>query len=478
MVSKDDVKFRKWVAVVSPDDHTESAVLFSIDWMTILKILLQIFEILLGLGCFAASRATSKVRAAMSHGLNSQTEELLRGILSDLQQKQKRKDRAIMRSLVFILALLPMLAHAKGGVQVDAKGHAFLFSPKYQKKFYLGLKPHAKQTSEPDKKYLNADVKVPNDFDLRTKWPLPPGLPYDQGQCGSCVVNSINGNVTYNLSIRGQLPQAYSPLSRGQTMECNPSAGQCDGDYAENVGGWVSKHGHLLPESVYSYRAYNGSCRNISGQEYGPVPAGRVIDNSPESIGKALVSVGAVSTTVGADNTWMNAGTGVYKSCTRQGTNHEVLIIGIHATGSARGADGFIDFASAKPGDLYIDILNSWGTQWADGGVIHTLITDSRGNLCNNVTEEIYAFDWAPLAPPVDGHWSDWGACVNGQQSRTCTNPAPSNGGKDCEGLSVQPCVIPPPPPVPESDSLPVLVWLLFVTLAGLAGFVVGRASK
>ena len=46
----------------------------------------------------------------------------------------------------------------------------------------------------------------------------------------------------------------------------------------------------------------------------------------------------------------------------------------------------------------------------------------------------------------VDGNWTDWKAwekcpvtCGGGIQSRrrTCSNPPPSNGGKDCEGSGV-----------------------------------------
>lgn len=43
------------------------------------------------------------------------------------------------------------------------------------------------------------------------------------------------------------------------------------------------------------------------------------------------------------------------------------------------------------------------------------------------------------ILTPINGGWSDWSACSKscggGTQSRTCTNPAPANGGADCSNL-------------------------------------------
>lgn len=52
--------------------------------------------------------------------------------------------------------------------------------------------------------------------------------------------------------------------------------------------------------------------------------------------------------------------------------------------------------------------------------------------------------DDPPPPEPVDGGWSAWSACSadcgGGTQTRTCTNPAPANGGADCEGPDTQAC--------------------------------------
>jgi len=51
-----------------------------------------------------------------------------------------------------------------------------------------------------------------------------------------------------------------------------------------------------------------------------------------------------------------------------------------------------------------------------------------------------------PQCKPIDGGLSEWNACSvscdGGVKTRTCDNPAPENGGKDCEGDLTQTCGI------------------------------------
>ncbi|XP_078577488.1 uncharacterized protein LOC144862665 [Branchiostoma floridae x Branchiostoma japonicum] len=95
---------------------------------------------------------------------------------------------------------------------------------------------------------------------------------------------------------------------------------------------------------------------------------------------------------------------------------------------------------------------SDWG-EWSDCSVTCGVGTESRDRTCNNpapaggadcvgTTEETQDCDTG-VPCSVDGGWSDWGAwsdcsvtCGNGTETRerSCTNPAPANGGADCVG--------------------------------------------
>jgi len=64
--------------------------------------------------------------------------------------------------------------------------------------------------------------------------------------------------------------------------------------------------------------------------------------------------------------------------------------------------------------------------------------------------------DCGACCTPVDGGWTDWGACSvscgGGTQTRTCTNPPPNECGAVCSGASSQACNTQPcPTPYPTA---------------------------
>jgi hypothetical protein len=71
-------------------------------------------------------------------------------------------------------------------------------------------------------------------------------------------------------------------------------------------------------------------------------------------------------------------------------------------------------------------------------GILVDCSAANQGNFVNYI----------PPAVPVDGGWTDYGACSatcgDGTQTRTCTNPAPANGGAACVGSETQACSMGP----------------------------------
>lgn len=257
----------------------------------------------------------------------------------------------------------------------------------------LGGKARVKK----DKSFLKAEDRVPASFDIRsllanTSYTEGCGV-YDQGNCGSCVYNSIARNFCDSLRLRN-VPNIPKFLSRQELMSCT-QGGRCNGEWAMNVGKYLKQLGGLHDEAAFPYKASSSSsCPQVQGVRYGQIQDTKVIDNSPKSMFTALNKGYPISITVGADNAWMSYKSGVYNYCsTNAQTNHEILLYGYRCIGTAvETIDGkqyckFDEKGNAPAGQVEILVPNSWG-MWGEQGYMWTKLTNSNGRLCNNVTEE------------------------------------------------------------------------------------------
>lgn len=84
------------------------------------------------------------------------------------------------------------------------------------------------------------------------------------------------------------------------------------------------------------------------------------------------------------------------------------------------------------------------GTRITDARDLYTKIT------CNNWWSDCHLLNKiidscvSSSSPAVDGAWSDWSTCSRtcggGTQTRSCTNPSPSDGGAECTGATSRSC--------------------------------------
>ncbi|MDO8664033.1 MAG: hypothetical protein Q7K44_00555 [Candidatus Liptonbacteria bacterium] len=194
--------------------------------------------------------------------------------------------------------------------------------------------------------------------------------------------------------------------------------------------------------------------------------------------GGAGIPIGAVE--VGAETASLLINSGLVADATFVGVN--AAGAGIYAVGVSVSPLSFLTFGAGVAG-VAGQSSNAQQTTPNEGATCYgpinscgqpyqgtwTYTYDDDGNVTSQVctlpggdNSATPPESGCPARPsPVSGGWSDWSACSvtacssAGTQTRSCTNPAPANGGADCSGPSSQSCSTPTcPPPIVSNFSL------------------------
>lgn len=293
--------------------------------------------------------------------------------------------------------------------------HRWTFEFKEPKHVHaMGLKKNPLVEIEAvDERFKKADVILPADFDLRNITPLSPIL--NQGSCGSCVYFSTTSNHADSWLLRGQNFGSLNQMSAEYLMTSRlDQGGKCNGSYFMATAPATQPGMPLSADCPYAM-GRNGCASQVA--LHGGSQSAKLIDPSFKSIATALVQRYPVSNTIGANTNFQGYQGGIFNACANIGTNHETEIVG-YSCETAKDASGncVLDASGNLPrGVGYWIIRNSWGTSWGENGFYKIKMTDSRGNRCNNVAEEVGIIETGvtPPSPKPVPVVIDWALTLN-----------------------------------------------------------------
>lgn len=359
------------------------------------------------------------------------------------------------------IALLGLLA-------IVAYGDTTFQTKQYSEPHAMGLKrdpiAHQKFLTGMRKHQLKSDVAIPGKYDLSPR--VSP--PEDQGSCGSCWDFGLTKALRSALMLAGKDPNVLAFNYLLNNCGKGPKQWGCDGGDFDAGQSFLNGGGPWL-ESQDPYRASEGSCKSglsVAGTAINFVQVGGSAP-SFQQLSSALSQNHMLVIDVAVCGSWGSYSGGIFNQnqCGAGSINHMINLNGYDCQTSVDASGNCVFDASGKPknGDGFLIAMNNWGTSWGENGYMR-----SRWGMDALADTAMYfeVVQLPPPPPPVDGGWSDWSVCLNGMQSRTCTNPAPANGGKACFGASEQVCTGPIPPS--PGTSIPFWVWIV-IGLLGAA---------
>jgi len=206
------------------------------------------------------------------------------------------------------------------------------------------------------------------------------------------------------------------------------TTGSCSAPYINSVAVQAT-------DSNTFFRVYATSAANFNrGAPYYPLGSSSQLSGSAMSCFSSSFRVGSSTALVGAPGSLF-----IIIACASSACNLKYRYdVGCSATAmSATEASSTIDMCQNTCGSF--GSCNA-GTNGCD-------CNQQTGFTGTNCDVPPAALPFATAAPTTNGGWSAWSTCSascgSGIQTRTCTNPAPANGGATCSGASQQSCNTP-----------------------------------
>lgn len=212
---------------------------------------------------------------------------------------------------------------------------------------------------------------LPAQYDLRLESPARLSPVRDQGPCGSCWAFASYGSLESCLMplLGHDLSENHLKNTHGFDWSC------CAGGTHLMTIAYLARWNGGVCESNDHYNP--GDCTSPSGLS--PVVRLQSVDFFPNRSGpldnatikQAVISSGAVYTTMYWSSGFYSSEFTSYYCPSAQALNHAVCIVGWDDGYPATG------FSQAAPGDGAFIVRNSWGDGWGDGGYFYVSYYDT-----------------------------------------------------------------------------------------------------
>lgn len=220
-------------------------------------------------------------------------------------------------------------------------------------------------------------------FDLRDQGKVTPVR--DQEQCGCCWAFSTYGSLESTLLPGESWDFSENNMKGGSGYDL----GACGGGNNVISAAYLTRWSGAVIEADDPYYPYASGYRSSTirkhVQEVLYIPA-RDGPSDNANIKSALITEGAVYSTVRWEDYYFRSSTASYYYPGSRDANHAILIVGWDDTYDRRS------FSPSAPGDGAFLVKNSWGTDWGDDGYFYVSYYDTVIGLDNAVF----------IAEPVD----------------------------------------------------------------------------